>query len=1161
MHHPPLEELRSASPERTQHLTSCPDCRRLVELLGAVAQPAPASTGQLVDVPVVDRAVFAEWEELTDTRGGMGRLFRAWDRRLGRYVAVKQIRPAATPAQQELQLELVRRLEQEARLTARLQHPSIVAVYEVGRFPDGELFYAMPLVRGRPLSKEIVSRGTLAERIALLPQLTAVAEAVAYSHEEGVIHRDLKPDNILVGAFGEAVLIDWGLAKSLAEVPHEPALVDDVYRAEDDGLTRLGAGTPHYMSPEQARGEAASLAMDVYALGATLHHTLAGEPAYGAADAREVRRRLQAALPPTPLTERVPDVPAELAHIVERAMARDPAARYASARAFADELHRFQTGRLLQSRRYSLGELVRHFVRRHRVALSVAATSLALLVGISIAGAVSIRRQRDRAEEQRGRAESSLRRAQGVIATRLAPDAARRLEAIGLGVRAVGPELVDGERPAPEAFQGLLDALTAGPAAVALDHGGAVTNFAVSSDGNLLAGIGDDHALVVWNARSGRQMARFTSTLAVPYYVRFSPAGDRLAVCGGEPNAELFELASGRRRTVTTQHGIAGCEFTADGSFVVASDEIGLYDPATGALRSRYRLPVPAARLAVAGARIAVATIDGSLSVTVGDGRLRVVAGAGSAPASLAFDRDGERLLLVAVDGVARVFTRDGDSFAATVLPLRSDLASRNAQGRFSPDGRFATIAYWSEEEVSTLIFDVARAAPLGQTAGFAQAWADGDRFWADARGTFVLVDAHSGARALAVGGHHDEIKAAAWLGDAVATASRDGDELLWDLRDGEASGLLLGHTAEVVAAAVAADDRRMVTASRDGTVRVWSLPDGRVEHVWRTPAALATAAWSPDGSAAVAGGLDGTVRLLASDGSERAVWHAGGPITAARFFPDAERIAVGALDGSLAVVSRDGGTHILRSDGGAVTAVAIASSGRTLLSAHADGSVRLWDVAAGAERARLPGREPVDEPSDHEGASAVAFAGEDRALVSRASGKTWIVDAHDLTARGELAGRAASAASETLTRDGRRYAAVLPDGGVAVHDLVAGTTVTLRGHRGIVLATAFSRDGERLATGGLDGTVCVWDLTSGRELARINASLGPTTAVAFGHDRDFVLAGYGSGALRRHPVTKEAAVARACVTLRRFERVDAELARYCAPARTTKSAKRSTAR
>ena len=255
-------------------------------------------------------------------RGGMGRVLLARDRRLGRTVALKELHADAGPG-------AAGRFVREALVTARLQHPAIVPVYEAGRWPDGRPFYAMKLVEGRSLDGAAARRRLdLAGRLALLPHLIAVAEAVAYAHGQRVVHRDLKPANVLVGPFGETVVVDWGLARELGSgrgrsSARSPAAAP---AAAGAGQTVTGTvlGTPHYMPPEQARGLPVDERADVYALGAMLYFLLAGAPPHAGRTAEEA---LAAAAGGRvePVERREPEAPADLVAIVRKAMARRPA--------------------------------------------------------------------------------------------------------------------------------------------------------------------------------------------------------------------------------------------------------------------------------------------------------------------------------------------------------------------------------------------------------------------------------------------------------------------------------------------------------------------------------------------------------------------------------------------------------------------------------------------------------------------------------------------------------------------------------------------------------------------------------------------------------------------------------------------------------------------
>jgi Tfp pilus assembly protein PilF len=361
---------------------------------------APADA---VTLPVVARESYAVEGEFA--RGGMGRILSARDRRLGRSVALKEL-------QAESGSEAAR-FVREALVTARLQHPAIVPIYEAGRWPDGAPFYAMKLVSGRSLDALIRAAGGLPERLALLPHLLAVAEAVAYAHSQRVIHRDLKPANVLVGAFGETVLLDWGLAKDLAQPdsPADPAARDRAPASSGDTVDGSVLGTPAYMPPEQARGAAVDERADVYALGAMLYYLLVGAPPHSGTTVQEVLAAA-ATKRPAPVAAREPEAPADLVAIVQKAMDPEPEHRYPTAADLAGDLRRFQTGQLVSAYRYSPGELLRRWLRQHRAVVMVAAASTIALTTAIAVGFVAVRRQARIAEAQRDRARLAAAKAE-----------------------------------------------------------------------------------------------------------------------------------------------------------------------------------------------------------------------------------------------------------------------------------------------------------------------------------------------------------------------------------------------------------------------------------------------------------------------------------------------------------------------------------------------------------------------------------------------------------------------------------------------------------------------------------------------------------------------------------------------------------------------------
>jgi serine/threonine protein kinase/tetratricopeptide (TPR) repeat protein len=344
-------------------------------------------------------------------RGGMGRILLAQDRRLGRTVAIKEIRADAGPDAPD-------RFVREALVTARLQHPAIVPVYEAGRWKGGRPFYAMKLVEGRSLEELLEEAENLSARLALLPHLIAVTEAVAYAHGRRVVHRDIKPANVVVGSFGETVVVDWGLARDLGADPADSSPIRTASRGEgDSGATVAGTilGTPHYMPPEQARGLPVDERADVYALGAMLYFLLTGAPPHSGSSGQEV---LAAAVSGgiEPVDRLEPDAPPDLVAIVNKAMATSPEDRYPTAMELAADMRRFETGQLVSAYSYSLRDLVRRFITRHRAEVIVAAALSAILVAAVVIGFVAVRRQARVAEAQRDRAQLAARRAEQIDA-------------------------------------------------------------------------------------------------------------------------------------------------------------------------------------------------------------------------------------------------------------------------------------------------------------------------------------------------------------------------------------------------------------------------------------------------------------------------------------------------------------------------------------------------------------------------------------------------------------------------------------------------------------------------------------------------------------------------------------------------------------------------
>jgi serine/threonine protein kinase len=298
-------------------------------------------------------------------RGGMGVVYAAMDEILGRRVALKVLDVPIAGG------DLARRLNREARVLARLEHPGIVPVHDVGTLADGRVFYAMKFVEGQRLDKYIEAVTSLPDRLRLFLR---ICDAVAFAHARGVLHRDLKPGNVMVGAFGEVLVMDWGLAKILreqsAEVPEEDPEATILHTPEaSDGLvvateatqvTGQGTvlGTPGYMSPEQACGDVAHVdeRSDVFSLGAVLRF-LFTPPATTHSHLRWRRDKA-------------------LEAICTKATENEPADRYASVSDLSADVSRYLDGLPVSARKETIFDKAARLYRRHTVAILLIAAYL-----------------------------------------------------------------------------------------------------------------------------------------------------------------------------------------------------------------------------------------------------------------------------------------------------------------------------------------------------------------------------------------------------------------------------------------------------------------------------------------------------------------------------------------------------------------------------------------------------------------------------------------------------------------------------------------------------------------------------------------------------------------------------------------------------------------
>ncbi len=993
-------------------------------------------------------------------RGGLGRILRAFDHRLARSVAIKEM--LAESAEGEV------RFRREAMTTARLQHPAIVPVHDAGQWPGGKSFFAMKYVAGESLDVALRDKQTLAERLALLPHVIAACDAIAYAHNEQVIHRDIKPANVLIGPFGETVVIDWGLAKDLVAT-NIPDVSVGPYRA--NAAPRLGEtvagsvmGTPAYMPPEQARGEQVDARADVYSLGALLYQLLCGAPPYLGRTADEVMDAVVAG-GPKPLATSVPDIAPELVAIVERAMARAPQDRYPTARELAEELRAFQAGKLVGSHRYTARELIRRWVRKHRGI--VAAVAIALVV-LAIVGVYSFQRivsERDRAdaeaatsERRRAETETALRasiESRDALALETARGQLDRDPTMAIATLSTLSDagLTSAARHLAE------DAVVRGTARIYPGAERRIARVETSPDGRLAATIEEDGALRLWNLETGLVAQLATNT----HCALFTPDGKRLVeVSDGDVGvrtlADRTRRVIGRNVERYSRSARVVCARLPDGEGIVIGslDGVVLWNLSSSVPRrlpdSQYMTDVAVSadgtRIAAAGRQLALWELA-SDRVT----RAPIELPFARAPA-LQFSPDGTWVAIAGVDG--RIDRWDTSTLRSAPIATRTPevnsiaFTADNGIAAGCEDGTLITYAADGSEQ---------RRRPLG--APVLDVATSRDAILARTRTSLFVIDRASELQR-ELRGHRDWLTGAASLPDrSVLTASADHTLRRWNPRAGVPRSARLGTIDTWVA--VSPDLQTVAFGGKElelvevATDRRRRLP---------VPKPVDKLAFSHDGRT-LALVLRSELQLQPIAGGPPQVERVDGPIFAV--FAAGDGFVVTTEDG-VVVFPRAGGRRAICPTKSAMLQ-AIAGGGTHLVLADIEGSdldLVICTLATGEMR-RLHAPNHVKSIAiSHDGKRIVA--GLDNGTL-----RIW-----DGATHRDVRGADNFIPTIALSPDGKWLASTSDDSIVQITSLEdpAAKPVHLTGHTGNIRVLAWSPDGTKLL-GADENEVREWDVAS----------------------------------------------------------------------------------
>jgi WD40 repeat protein len=998
-------------------------------------------------------------------RGGIGRVYVAADKHLARDVALKELLPETKEGGTYESLPMLVRFLREARITGKLEHPNIVPVYELGRRDDGTLYYAMRVVRGRTLSRALAGARTLAERLGLLDHFIGLCQAIAYAHSRRVVHRDIKPDNVMIGEFGETVVLDWGMAKAQGADGAEeggalPSMRALDARGVDVTLDGTLFGTPTHMSPEQARGAHGEVdeRSDVWALGVVLYTILTGRTPFDGKNLLDLIQKIREGVhvPPRAVDA---EVPGELSAVAERALRADPALRYPTAKELLRDVQAYRSGARVGAYEYSSFDLLRRFIERHRAAVVASAVGLSVALVLAAASYVRLAAARDLALQAEHRATSneqearkSERAAKESLSLVLVEKAEQAMnegdrttaevlasEALRLGERADARGLVvsaeSGFRPEPRltlpstagcaryalalapgllacarndgiSLYGLRDGVLrgeplAGPTPASLE---------LASDGSLLAVVHGDGRIVL--RRVGERAAVLERSAGPGSIVAISGDGKYLARGGSDGTVTVWSVAEpDSEQRFSLGQGLSALAFAPDGATLVAGGDLGL---------------------------LALRDLRGS--------RTRTLLGHTGTVRSLAFAQQGRYLASGGADRTIRFWDiRDG-------APISTPLVHGDAITALSwaPDGRL--LAFGSKDKSFHLV-DVKSPERRAEVrfhedpvdwVGIA---ADGSELSTLSRDTGVVHWSLASMKTPSTLLERGNVLAFAFVPgtDGLVSAGVGSEGVgIFDVKSGLCETRLPAGIDRVRALAVSEDGRQLAFAGSAAKVLLWDLPARVPLRVFDGPKdEVRAVAFSGDGRWLASAGLDRTLHVVDNTTfATVADLVADAPLQALAFAPGTQALVSGGRDGMLSVwdvASKRRVMHLKAHDDW-VLAVAVSPVGKLIATASADRHVRVWDGATGRLAVDLTG---------HEGkVLSVAFSADGRLLASGSEDRT-----------------------------------------VRIWDPETGREVSLiTRHTGAVRAVHFAANRPVLASAGDDGTVRFWKLEALTEPA---AALG----------------------------------------------------------------------
>jgi WD40 repeat protein len=1055
----------------------------------ATTSTTPYGETLLANQPEGTTRSFGDYEILEEIGRSMGVVYRARQRRPNRVVALKMILAGefASP-------DAMRRFRDEAEHVARLDHQHIVPVHEVGEY-HGLPYFSMKYIEGGSLARRL-SQGpplTPREQAALMAK---VARAVHHAHQRGILHRDIKPGNILLDAAGEPYVTDFGLAKQVEE-------------ATAHTLSGAVVGTPSYMAREQAQGHSKRLttAADVYGLGAVLYELLTGRPPFRGETALETLHKVltQEVVPPSRLK---PGVPRDLEVICLTCLRTEPEKRYESALALAEDLERWLRGEPIRKRAVGRMERTVRWVRRHPTGAALVMVSVLAamaLVGVGVGQWYNTRLEATNADLVAAKA--ALQNTNGKLAETAEQlkhtladvrdektrsrryfyasqmtlvEQARRDKQDGRVVQLLRTFIPDDpEEEDPRGFEWYhLWRQYHGEQSRLRGHQGAVTAVAFSPDDRFIASGSADHTVKLWDAGTGKEIRTLDGHRDRVTGVAFSPDAKRLATASVDRTVRVWDTATGKELICLKRHGgpVTCVAFSSDSRRIASGSEdmvVRIWDTETGEMArefTRHTHPIKAVAFAPDAKKVASIGYEpktGELVVWDTSSGDVIFKRGGGAWTSVTFAPDGQHL---ATGEIGAVKEKDG------------------------PPTQKPTVRIWNL----------------------------------------------SGAQTGSLEGHEDAITQVAISPDGKQLVSSGADQTvrLWDVTSGKQVMAFQDEQA-ALSVAFSPDGLRIASGSVDHTVKLWAPPANAVRTLDSEAKQANNVEFSPDGQhlAAVVGG--DAIIWNAMTGMRVKTVTGSGTYGRLAWSPDGKQIAVGSRVWNVAppeaCLQAGAGLDPLQGEGDGTAehrvvgapdpggldpprsegyGTAFSRDGKLLAGVINSGTVGIWDLATGRRLHML--RTPMQF------AVCVAFSADGQRLAvgcTQQSGthpetlQIWDVATGRviLTPESFLPG----VESVAFSPDGKWLAAGVGNysrttrGQVRVWNAMTGEQIyVFRGYFCCVWSVAFSPDGKRLASasraGGRDedpGDVKIWDLQTGQELCTLRGHARMAYGVSFSPD------------------------------------------------------------